>query len=116
MNLYEKTIAQIEGKVPKLKYTVTYKPLTKTGRRILGLFNNDEMKQPRLFKLFTGGKVKQHRTFEHIFYYIDESETEEERRNEVIRQATSSVTRTISGKITYGVDYEINDIKVERVA
>ncbi|MCQ6530735.1 hypothetical protein [Bacillus mycoides] len=115
MNLYEKTIAQIECKVPKLKYTATYKPLTKTGRRILGLFNDDEMKRPRIFKLFTHGEVKQHRTFEQFFYYIDESETEEERRNEVIRQATNSVTRTISKQISYGVDYEIQAIKVERI-
>jgi hypothetical protein len=118
VNLYEKTLAQIEKRDPKLYYRATFKGLTPKGVRAVDRFlvvDDPEYKRANSANkqnLFLNLKHHQREeaiSFDHIFYYDDPAETEQDRLEIVKNHALEAMKRnSITDKLEYKKDYEVS--------
>lgn len=120
MNLYEKKLAQMERREAKLVYVLTRIPLTKKSEKFFGLhdyskYTKDQYHLAKLKKHNDSLQEKNPLTFEFTFYYDDPTETETERRQEVLLQSIDALNRFKSkdDKLQYPNDYKIDIEKME---
>lgn len=115
MNLYERTVAQIEMKTPYRYYRATYKGISEKGKLNVDRYLLSE--DPRFLKLkgvqqydYKNQRMDKQReealTFDYIYYYKDANESEETRVETVQIQAINSMKMNHSW-IDYGKDYEV---------
>lgn len=98
MNLYEKTVAQLERKEPVHMYVVTRTPITDTAKKFFGVyeFGKKDKQNPNynaLVDWMESNKRDNKTDFKYIFYYDDQGESEEERKAEAIRHSVDCLTR-----------------------
>lgn len=102
MNLYNKTLAQLERKVPKIKYVSTFEPISTSAKRHFGLEKGYTKGAPVHQSI--DNSRDQNFSREYIFYYQDVKETEAERIATVTSDAVNSYAIRKSGLI-HGRDY-----------
>lgn len=93
MNLYEKTVAQMERKEVHHKYLVRRVPLTDKAKKKYGVYEyNDKEKRSLGANLDTVMRIMKIRKketkieFDYAFYYNDLNETEDQRKEVAIRK------------------------------
>jgi hypothetical protein len=116
MNLYEKTVAQIEGKDPKSKYVISRIPLTEKAEKAFGLYEyKKSQKADSNHRRVIEDEKKRNQKFiefEYVYYYEDPTESEQARESEALKHSIESLNRFRNVPLTYGVDYEVTVKKV----
>lgn len=117
MNLYEKTLAQIEKRNAKKHYRATFKGLTPKGVRKVDRFllaEDPEFKKAReankqdLVTAYGHMQREEPLVFDYTFYYEDSAESEQDRITIVKNQALEAMRRgNVTDKLEYLKDFTV---------